>query len=161
MSLFWKVPVSLLEFWQDINRLSPFRSSRVAVSLVGIYPLQGPIYIYIPGKSTGARLLALLSSSGHIDYISAALAHQVGFPRLCHEQSSFLFKTPGTAVKTYWITFSSRVWPSNRGIWSCQSGISQCCRFYLLVCSTYICKLHDWSKIWKRSTWKSTPMVAL
>ena len=46
MSLFWKVPVSLLEFWQDINRLPPFRSSRVAVSLVGIYPLQGPIYIY-------------------------------------------------------------------------------------------------------------------
>ena len=35
------------EFRQDINRLSPFRSSRVAVSrpylsLVGIHPLQGP-----------------------------------------------------------------------------------------------------------------------
>ena len=38
--------MSLLEFRQDINRLSPFRSSRVAVrkavSLVGIYPFQGP-----------------------------------------------------------------------------------------------------------------------
>ena len=32
MSLFWKVPPSLLEFRQDINRLLPFRSFRVAVS---------------------------------------------------------------------------------------------------------------------------------
>ena len=32
MSLFRKVPESLPEFRQDINRLSPFRSSRVAVS---------------------------------------------------------------------------------------------------------------------------------
>ena len=31
-SLFWKVPISLSEFRQDINRLSPFHSSHVAVS---------------------------------------------------------------------------------------------------------------------------------
>ena len=45
MSLFRKVPVSLSQFWQDINRLLPFCSSRVAVTRhVGSWnlPLSGP-----------------------------------------------------------------------------------------------------------------------
>ena len=43
MSLFWKVPVLLSKFRQDKNRLSPFRSPRVAVSRpCRNLPLTGP-----------------------------------------------------------------------------------------------------------------------